>query len=71
MTNERVLRIIFADRFEHCIIIGFSDGRAGRYSSTLLHNMMPQSEELFELGTPGEGDEPDAATLSHLSANDE
>lgn len=48
MENEDTLCIAFADRFKDSIIIGFSDGRSGRYSAALLHGMLSQSEELVE-----------------------
>ena len=48
MANEDALRIVSADRFVDFIIIGFSNGKAGRYSAALLYDVFPRSEELFE-----------------------
>ncbi len=48
MENEDTLCIAYADRFKDSIIIGFSDGRSGRFSAALLHGMLSQSEELVE-----------------------
>ena len=59
MAHEEELRIASADRFERFIIIGFSDGRCGRFSLELLYGMLPQSEELFEPASAGDFDEPE------------
>ena len=54
MADQEVLRIQSADRFSDSIIIGFSNGRCGRYSASLLYAMLAQGEELVELGS-GQG----------------
>ena len=58
------LRIVSTDRFDRSIIIGFSDGRSGRFSAELLYTMLSQSEELFEPATPGDFDEPDGSAVT-------
>lgn len=64
MANEDTLRIVSADKFEECIIIGFSNGRGGLYSAALLYGMLPQSEELFEPDTLSDLDEPDGSVTA-------
>ena len=70
MADTNQLRIISTDRFDRCIIIGFSDGRSGNFSAELLHAMLPQSKELFEPAVPRDFDEPDGLTATSLLGDD-
>lgn len=56
------LRIISTDRFDRSLVIGFSDGRSGRFSVELLHSMLSQSEELVEPAALDDFDEPSGAS---------
>lgn len=60
MASEGSLYIISADRFQDSIIIGFSDGRNGRYSADLLRSVLAQSEELLEPDVLDDCEEPGA-----------
>lgn len=59
MPEDEALRIVSVDKFKRFMVIGFSDGRMGRFSVELLHAMLPQTEELFESKVLGDFDEPD------------
>ena len=61
MANEEAPRIVSADRFEDFLIVGFSNGRGGRYSAALLFSILSQCEELYEPVTAADFDEPDGA----------
>jgi len=37
-------RIIFSDRLENGIVIGFDDGKTAYYSAALLHAALPQAQ---------------------------
>lgn len=40
--------IVGADRLSGSLVVSFSDGRAGLFSSTLLYDMLESAEELFQ-----------------------
>lgn len=67
MKDHAELRIISTDRFDRSLIIGFSDGRSGRFSVALLYAMLPQSEELHEPKALGDFDEPDGLAKPGLA----
>lgn len=59
MADKVDLSITSTDRLDRSLIIGFSDGRCGRFSAELLYGMLPQSEELFEPADTVDFDEAD------------
>jgi hypothetical protein len=48
-------RIIFSDRMDNAIVIGFDDGQTARYSALLLHAALPLAQKIpsdSETGDP-------------------
>jgi hypothetical protein len=39
-----VSRIIFSDRMDNGIVVGFDDGKTAYYSAALLHATLPQAQ---------------------------
>jgi hypothetical protein len=42
-------RILWAERMENAVIIGFDNGRSAVYSSRLLHAIFAQAQEITDL----------------------
>lgn len=57
MEDQAKPHIVSADRLDGSLIITFSDGQCGMYSSALLYKILPQAEELIEAGDHATGDD--------------
>ncbi len=43
-------RIVFADRLDNSVVIGFDDGKTALYSAALLYATLPNAQEMIEPG---------------------
>jgi len=57
MDGRREARVIFSDRIDGGIVVGFEDGKTALYSAALLHATLPQAQMMpsdSEIGLPHE-----------------
>lgn len=52
MNNPNKITILGADRLQESLIIAFSDGRSGQYSTELLYNILGLAKELSDTESP-------------------
>ena len=62
MAQQEQVRIVSADRFEGFVLVGFSDGKYGRYSAELLYGMLAHYGKTVEQEVANDFDEPEPAT---------
>jgi len=56
MNDQKQPHLVSADRLDGSLIITFSDGQCGIYSSALLYKILPQAEELLDAADHVDGD---------------